>query len=120
MEWIVMGSFDGEKWINLSHVKDDICNDSIVLRNDSVYVCSSNIIKTYPMNITLPISYIKVQQIGKNSGHFKNTEYHPFYNAFFLAGIEFYGDIYSSIFIIRTRKISLTFRVSAFIYEFIS
>ena len=119
LEWNVEGSYDGEEWITLSNIKDNICKDFIKLRYDDVFVCSKNIIKTYTMNATLPVSYIKVQQIGTNSGALYNPNYYNYLNAFYLAGIEFYGDIYSSIFIIRTKKISITFNVSLFIYEFI-
>ena len=118
-EWIVFGSVDNENWIQIGYEKENICENNYVLRTDNVIVCSKVISKTYPIHVVMPFSYIKIQQIGYNSGRYENDIQNSVGStkAFYLSGVEIYGDLLSSIF--NARSIAqIPFEKHAFLFLF--
>ena len=117
LEWSVFGSTDNKTWIEISHEKDDICHGKYVIRTkDNIMVCGEHVSKTYPIQTVIPISYLKVQQIGLNSCTSQNADKSPlgFTKAFYLSGIEIYGDIFASVFRTHFHKTSFKYSSSLF------
>ena len=96
IEWKVYGSMNGENWVLIDHRTDDICKNFITQRIDGVTVCGIYAVKMYEMKTPMKLKYIKVQQIGKNSGEkyqtFKETEWRK---AFYLSSFEIFGRLSS-------------------------
>ena len=95
-EWKVFGSMDNISWFDIDHQKDDICKDHIHMRETEpkVYCCSKRVTKNYEVDTTPLMRYLKVQQIGQNSGPYYNPDvYNPAYVAFYLSRIQIFGNI---------------------------
>ena len=98
IEWKVFGSMNGERWTMIDHQTDDICKDFITQRNGGVTICGIYAVKMYSLKTPMKLKYIKVQQIGKNSGEkyqtYMETEWRK---AFYLSGFEIFGKLNYSI-----------------------
>ena len=94
ISWSVYGSLNGKNWSLIDHRDHDICADFVTTRTDGVYICGKYAVEMFEVSNPMCVSYIKVQQDGKNSG----SKYYPsstseWHNAFYLNGFETFGRI---------------------------
>ena len=94
LSWEIKGSNDGQNWFLLDKREEDLCAGFAYKGSSTTTICGRNITASHSFARTTKVKYVKVQQIGENSGSKYDSEYDSeWHKAFYLSGVEFYKNI---------------------------
>ena len=94
LSWEIKGSIDGQNWFLLDKREEDLCAGFAYKGSSTTTICGRNITASHSFARTTKVKYVKVQQIGENSGSKYDSEYDSkWHKAFYLSSVEFYGSI---------------------------
>ena len=89
--WVVNGSIDGKNWFLLDKREEDLCASFAYREVYTTTICGRNVTAHYSFARAAKVKYVRVQQIGENSGSKYDSQYNSiWHNSFFLSGVEFF------------------------------
>ena len=94
LSWEIKGSIDGQNWFFLDKQEEDLCSEFAYKVSSTTTACGRNVTANHSFARPTKVKYIKVQQIGENSGSKYDSDIvSAWHKAFYLSGIELYGSI---------------------------